>query len=119
MDTLQAVYDVKHRSWWGLTGDQHDQLRAWAIEQGIDPNDTYRWEIHLIDMPLIRVFEFETDERGRVKFDEVRQDLCRRPPYDLPISSMPPVEPAKEAPRDPAYPPVSDPKSSQVSKEAR
>lgn len=97
-DTLQAVYDVRDGSWRDLTLKQWDQLRAWAMEQGIEPNRTYRWEIHLIDMPCMRVFEFEYDENAHLIFDPATSDAARRKPYDLPISSMPPVKPATPTP---------------------
>lgn len=102
--TLQAVYDVADQGWWGLTDDQRDQIRAWATEHGIDVDVTYRMEIHVIDMPLARVFQHDLTEDGQrhcpidhdhMQMDKERQcDVARREPYDVPISSMPPVQPA-------------------------
>lgn len=102
--TLQAVYDVADQGWWGLTDDQRDQIRAWATEHGIDVNVTFRMEIHLLDCPFARVFQMDRNEDGRLycpidhdhlSMDKVSEcDAARRDPYDLPISSMPPVQPA-------------------------
>jgi hypothetical protein len=90
-----AVYDAQDHTWRGLTTEQRDQLRLWALAQGIAPPDTYRWEIYVVDCPFMRVYEFERDQRGVVRLNDAGTDVLRRPPYDVVITSMPPVEPAR------------------------
>lgn len=62
--TLTAAYDASEASWGGLRESEQEQLRAWLLDHGIDPREVYRFEIHVIGRPLIRVFAFDRDESG-------------------------------------------------------
>lgn len=90
-DTLQAVYDVRDGSY---PFDGATVLCQWAAENGIDTDSAYRIEIHLLDCPFARVFQYDQDAQGRRFIDPATDDAARRKPYDLPISSMPPIPPA-------------------------
>ena len=84
-----AVYDVSDRSTWFDHGPEFSRAyAAWVDGHGVDTKPTYRVEHHLIDAPLIRVFQYATDADGRLCID--RGDVVRRPPFDVLIRSEPP-----------------------------
>lgn len=108
-----AVYDVHDPSW----PDQPiTEIGDWLRRQGINPDDTYRFEVHLLDCLFARVYQYDRDENGRAYCprDHEHQngkiygpgeepseaelcDIARRAPFDLPIKEMPPVKPARGA----------------------
>lgn len=97
-----AVYDASDAESWPRQVPDLELFLQWARDQGIEPNNTYRIEIHLIDdCPFARVFQFGRDDSGArpcVVDHDHRSDFARcepaRPaPFDVPISSMPPAGP--------------------------
>jgi hypothetical protein len=106
-----AVYDVSE-SWTELSDQQMAVIRNWLRMQGIEPNDTYRFEIWRTDRLFARVFQYDRDEHGKPycpldhehvfgkvfgpgeePSEQEWCDIARREPFDVPLSSMPPVEP--------------------------
>lgn len=90
-----AVHDVQG-SW---PPPNLNDFLAWAREQSIEPNDTYRIEIYLLDCLFARVFQFDKDEHGKVRCAVDHEhhpgrvmdcEVARRKPFDVPVSSMPP-----------------------------
>jgi hypothetical protein len=78
---------------------------AWLVEHGLDPADIYRFEVHVIDVPLIRVFEYlRRDGRTYCPFDHVhgsRCELAKRDPYDVLIRVDPPAQLGIDIPTTP------------------
>jgi hypothetical protein len=70
---------------------------AWLEAHGLSPADIYRFEVHVIDAPLIRVFEYlSRDGRPYCAIDHVhgRQhcEIAKRDPYDVLIRVDPPAQ---------------------------
>jgi hypothetical protein len=87
----QAVYDVRSDKVNAWLADPV-RFNRWASSQGIDPDATYRIEIHRsLLWPLRRRFAYDLDEDGHVQLNEDGSDSAKRDPYDLPISSRPPT----------------------------
>ena len=63
---------------------------AWLTEHGIDPFATFRTEHHVIDAPLVRVFQYERDADGRHQIDPVAREVVKREPFDVLIKTPPP-----------------------------
>lgn len=72
--------DVRDPDWY-YRADVADWLRA----HGVDPCLVYRYEVYVVDTPCVRVFEYQSDERGRMMSDPVT-----RTPYMMLIDSFPP-----------------------------
>lgn len=83
-----AVYDVQDEGWW-LPANLTDFLQ-WLRHHGINPDDTYRIEIHLLDTLFARVYQYDRDEHGRFFLDEETGEPARRTPFDVPVESTPP-----------------------------
>ena len=86
-----VVYDVRDDDAWSRViadKERYDQLTAWMRSQGLDPVNIYRIEIHPLDSPRARVYEYDRDEAGRMRL--VGDDIAKREPYDLALSSLPP-----------------------------
>lgn len=89
--TVTAVYDSNTKENWPGPPGWADAYRNWLMAHGINPNVTHRVEHHLIDCPLIRVYQYDRVANGKFylvpgSVDEVAQ----RPPYDVLITSDPP-----------------------------
>jgi len=73
-----------------------DQFRAsvcdWLMAHGIDHLITHRVELHLIDTLFMRVFQYDTDQRGRVRWDRGTDTVARRAPIDVLVRSDPPFD---------------------------
>lgn len=75
------------------------QLQDWARAHGVDPDDTYRFEIHVTDHLFAKVFQYEKNERGQMfcsvdhdhRADRDRCEPARRDPYDVNLTSLPPL----------------------------
>lgn len=63
---------------------------AWLEGHGVDKNATYRTEHHLIDAPLVRVFQFDRNGEGRLYTDEATGEVAKRPPFDVLIRTPAP-----------------------------
>jgi hypothetical protein len=88
-----AVYDVHEPGWYGLSDDQRHDLAAWSRAQRIEPSDTFRLEIYLLDCPFARVFQFERDAGGHKYVIPGTREIACRKPFDVPVGEMPPVKP--------------------------
>lgn len=87
-----AVYDVHEDNWIGLTGPERSRMCGWLREQGIEPNDTRRVEIYLLDCLFARVVAYAT--MSEVPGGHGCEFVTRT--YTVGISSMPPVRPWPE-----------------------
>lgn len=86
--TLVATYDV------AIPGIHSiDKLGEWLRLHGLDPCEIYRFELHVIDCPLIRVFEYECSDSGHRLLNEARTDVLRRDPYDVLQKADCPIQP--------------------------
>lgn len=87
-----AVYDVHEDAWDRLTAQEKYRVRMWIVEQGLDPGDIVRLEVYLIDCPFARVHEFDRDENGNLRVEDLPpREIAVRPPRDVLLSSLPPV----------------------------
>jgi hypothetical protein len=116
-DTLAPlqVFDVRDDDlWYGLKGQKAycDTLRAWLRANGIEPWETYRWELYLLDTPFLKVFTYARDDQGKLRFRPVedaeeRQRTGRwwlpveREPFLVPVSSLPPAPVSLDQPQEP------------------
>lgn len=90
MSTLTAVYDA-HEGFYDHPWPFVDAYRDWLTEHGIDTNDTYRTEHHVIDTPLVRVFQYAKDADGRRYTDPATGNVAEREPFDVLIKTPPPT----------------------------
>lgn len=75
-----------------------EELQDWLRSHGIEPDDTYRVEVYLIDTLFARIFQYARNERGRHYCsndhghldDPDRCVIARREPYTVPLACMPP-----------------------------
>ncbi len=89
--TRGLVYDAQTgEGGWPNTGAWRLAFVAWLNAHGVNENDTSRVEFHLIDAPLIRVFQFAHNEGGRCYVDPATGDLARRDPFDVLIRTPAP-----------------------------
>lgn len=100
MATIQAAYDGRDASWWGLSDADRERYNEWARNEGVplDGRAVYRTEIHGPEQPFLRVFQYALDEQGRKYLDTATGDTAKQEPHEHPISSMPPVQPASRHP---------------------
>lgn len=98
------VSDVRDEAWYEVLKANPgylDAMTAWLRANGVDPDDTYRWELYLLDCPFVRVFAYDRDEMGRRRWQRIEdvEERCRtgvgwrpveREPYTVLVSSMPP-----------------------------
>lgn len=87
-----TVYDVGDGSWWGLTGQQREALRAWLDRHGIDTADTIRFELLVIDAPLIRATQYEPGPDSGRRILPDGEALATRT-VDVLQHTPPPVQP--------------------------
>jgi hypothetical protein len=84
-----AVWDARHLRF----GEVHPAVQHWIEGEGIDPNETYRVEVYLLDAPFARVFTYAS-EPGRPPgwryWDEATGWAAVNDPYDKPVSGLPP-----------------------------
>ncbi len=98
------VLEVSDREFWPPR--VHDGLALvseWLAAHGVDANDTYRVEAHVVDCPLIRVFQFAKNADGKrfmdqasIEMDEADPDgrhlrAAVLPPLDVAMRIPPPV----------------------------
>lgn len=86
--TLIAAYDARVPGIHSI-----DKLCEWLNQHGLDPYAIYRFELHVIDCPLIRVFEFKRSDSGHLLVDESGTDVLHRDPYDVLQKTDPPIQP--------------------------
>lgn len=84
-----AVYDV-HEGFFNHPHAFTDAYTAWLEAYGVDKNDTYRTEHHVIDVPLVRVFQFAHNENGERYVDPATNEHVERPPFDVLIRTPAP-----------------------------
>lgn len=97
MDSL-AVWDVDDPAWW----HRHQAKSDWARAQGIPVDYTYRLEFYLVDAPFARVFAYHLNGDGKKHWTHGHDPqtcgpdhdcgACKEPPYDMPLSALPPRE---------------------------
>lgn len=82
------------------TAEQLGPVCEWLRSHGLAPNRIHRIEIHVIDVPLIRVFEFDEDEHGKLRclLGHLNHHSCpdgcdpaHRDPYDVLLKTNPPA----------------------------
>lgn len=89
--TLQAAYEAGDKaSWDNYPWAFQEAFRAWMAGHGVDAKSTKRVELHLIDAPFMRVFEFAQDPEGRAFLDPDTGDRALRAPYDVLVRTPPP-----------------------------
>jgi hypothetical protein len=86
--TLIAAYDAREPGIHSI-----DKLGEWLKLHGLDGHAIYRFELHVIDCPLIRVFEYKRSDSGHVLVNEAGTELLRRDPYDVLQKTDPPIQP--------------------------
>lgn len=104
--SLTAIFDATGLAWNVLEEGDRVLFRTWLLDHGIDPNRTFRFELHVIDCPLIRVFEHSRDADGRPycgvdhdhRVDLYRCSVAKRDPYDVLQKTPPPVQPWSATP---------------------
>lgn len=87
-----ATIDTRNRDAWDrivADRDLHRRLVDWARDQHLTPENIYRLEIYLVDCPSARVFEYDLDDNGRRY--AISNDIARREPYTVILTSLPPV----------------------------
>lgn len=89
--TPGLVYDAgTHEGGWPNTETWRLAFVAWLNAHGVNELDTYRVEFHLIDAPLIRVFQYAKNELGRSYVDPATRDIATLPPLDVLITTPAP-----------------------------
>jgi hypothetical protein len=86
--TLIATYDANVPGIHSI-----GKLGEWLNLHGLDPNVIHRFELHIIDCPLIRVFEYKCSASGHALVNESGTGLLRREPYDVLQKTDPPIQP--------------------------
>lgn len=76
--------DTHDRGWYHTDAEED-----WCRDQGLDPNDIFRYEIYLIDMPFARMFEYVRDDGGKIIYDW-DTDRAVHVIRSVPIKSYPP-----------------------------
>ncbi|MEV4246985.1 hypothetical protein AB0J63_26675 [Streptosporangium canum] len=87
-----VVFDSADNTYWNRASADaawYDSLLGWVRQHGIDPPNTYRLEVYLLDCPFARVYEFDLDKDGRKYV--AGSDYARREPRDVLLSSLPPA----------------------------
>ena len=66
-------------------------LVEWLAEHGVEGKLTYRLEFYLIDIPFIRVFQYEPDPKAIIRWDPKTGEAIQRRPFDvITHSDLPP-----------------------------
>lgn len=80
---LLAAYDANTgEGGYPSTQSWLDDFLPWMREHGVEPNDTDRVEIYLLDAPFMRVYQPAQNEKGWPYLDDDLK-LARRPPFDV------------------------------------
>ena len=88
--TCVVIWDAREPVFW--RGGLYKRVRAWLISQDIPTADTYRVEIHLVDVPFARVFTYALDSQGNRHMDTAILSPLTNEPYDKILSELPPAE---------------------------
>lgn len=88
---MTTVYDVRDSSTWPHRDPFHTAYLDWLKAHGIDPNETVRTEHHVIDAPLVRIFQYARDEAGRRYIDPATDWWVMREPFDVLITTPAPT----------------------------
>lgn len=84
------VSDVRDDAYWhSVTPAQGIALRAWLRSNHLEPDDIYRFEVHLIDTLFAKVFTYARDENRRLRVEAGVP--VQRAPFLAPLNSMPPA----------------------------
>jgi len=82
-----AVWDASAREYNAI----RDQVCEYLAGQGIPIDPAYRVEVYLLDAPFARVFTYDQDgEDGERHLDPATGDVAVRPPFDQPLTALPP-----------------------------
>jgi hypothetical protein len=92
------IFDAYHPSSRAFYADNmHPRMLAWMRDQGLPAGGVWRFEVHLIDCPSVRVWEYLLDERG-YPYCELEHPhrgrscvMAQREPYTVVASSLPPT----------------------------
>jgi hypothetical protein len=91
MSTLHVAYDAHtYEGGWPHTAAWLNAWLPWLRLHGVEPNDTYRVEFHVIDAPLIRIYQHALNEDGHPYVDPATGRVAQRPPFDVLITSPAP-----------------------------
>ncbi|MFI7468187.1 hypothetical protein [Nonomuraea sp. NPDC049646] len=92
------VFDAYHPSSRRFyAADMHPRMLAWMREQGLSPAAVWRFEVHLVDCPSVRVWEYllDGDEVPYCGIEHPHRPrscvLAEREPYTVVASSLPPI----------------------------
>lgn len=66
-----------------------DREVQWIKDQGVDPQEIYRYEIYLLETMCARIYQYVSNDQGVRMFDEIK-DTPIHTEYMIPISSYPP-----------------------------
>lgn len=86
-----SVFDVRDDEWRDRTTEEHEALADWLRDQGVDPEESVRVEIHQDKGLFARVTQFHRDADGNLMVDYERNEAKRAAPFDVSISQPPPV----------------------------
>jgi hypothetical protein len=98
------VLEVGDKEFWPPRVDDGQALvREWLAAHGVEANDVYRVELHVVDLPTIRVFRHARNADGKrfmdpksveeyeATGDERVLDVAVLPPFDVAMRMPPPV----------------------------
>jgi hypothetical protein len=77
--------------------DMHPRMLTWMRANRLNPSAVWRFDVHLIDCPSVRVWEYLLDEHG-LPYCEIDHPhrprscvMAAREPYTVVASSLPPI----------------------------
>jgi hypothetical protein len=84
-----ATWNANDPGWadWRYRGE----ASAWAKEHLPDADSTWRAEFFLVDAPFAVVYEFATDDEGRVRYDPAQRCPVMAEPATVILDSLPPA----------------------------
>jgi hypothetical protein len=85
-----TYHDVREAKTFPISEPFRAAYSAWLTAHGVDPNETVRAEHHVIDAPLVRVFQYDRDEHGCRYTDPATNRVAMREPFDVLITTPPP-----------------------------
>lgn len=85
-----VVEDVR-KGWYHKPEPYRQAFMAWMRSEGMDPNETRRVEVHLMDTPFAVATVYVRDEQGQKMIDRQREEFVLGEEMVL-LSSLPPAD---------------------------